>query len=140
MVCMADPVTLALAVATAVVGKVSETLTEKGQEAAAEIVKKIRERLKSRPKEVAMLDAAVTGKAEAPALARVLDHEFAADPGFRPEIEALWRQADMVNAPVTNVTNATNVFTGTAEKVIQIGGDVDHLTINKMATVQLAPA
>ena len=41
---MTDPVTLALAVATAVVGKVAETLTEKGQEAVAEIVRKIRER------------------------------------------------------------------------------------------------
>ena len=127
---MTDPVTVALAVATAVAGKVAETLTEKGQEAVAEIVKKIRERLKSRPGEVAVLDAAVAQEAEAPALARVLDREFAADPGFRAEIEVLWRQADTVNAPVTNVTNATNVFTGTAEKVIQIDGDVGNLTIN----------
>jgi hypothetical protein len=125
---MAEPVTLAFAVATAVVGKVAETLTDKGQEAVAQIVKKIRERLKSQPKEVAVLDAAVAGQAEAPALAGVLDREFAADPGFRAEIETLWRQAGTVNA--TNVTSATNVFTGTAGKVIQIGGDVDGLTIN----------
>ena len=130
MVCMADPVTLALAVAMAVVGKVTETLTEKGQQAIAEIVMKIRERLQSRPKEVAVLDAAVAGQAEAPALARVLDREFAADPGFRAEMEALWRQAGTLNAPATNVTSAANVFTGMAEKVIQIGGDVDDLTIN----------
>jgi hypothetical protein len=127
---MAEPVTLAFAVATAVVGKVAETLTDKGQEAVAQIVKKIRERLKSQPKEVAVLDAAVAGRAEAPALAGVLDREFAADPGFRAEIETLWRQAGTVNAPATNVTSATNVFTGTADKVIQIGGDVDGLTIN----------
>jgi len=125
---MAEPVTLAFAVATAVVGKVAETLTDKGQEAVAQIVKKIRERLKSQPKEAAVLDAAVAGKAEAPVLAGVLDREFAADPGFRAEIETLWRQAGTVNA--TNVTSATNVFTGTAGKVIQIGGDVDGLTIN----------
>jgi hypothetical protein len=125
---MAEPVTLAFAVATAVVGKVAETLTDKGQEAVAQIVKKIRDRLKSQPKEVAVLDAAVAGQAEAPALAGVLDREFAADPGFRAEIETLWRQAGTVNA--TNVTSATNVFTGTAGKVIQIGGDVDGLTIN----------
>jgi len=114
----------------AVVGKVTETLTEKGQQAIAEIVMKIRERLQSRPKEVAVLDAAVAGQAEAPALARVLDREFAADPGFRAEMEALWRQAGTLNAPATNVTSAANVFTGMAEKVIQIGGDVDDLTIN----------
>jgi hypothetical protein len=125
---MAEPVTLAFAVATAVVGKVAETLTDKGQEAVAQIVKKIRDRLKSQPKEVAVLDATVAGQAEAPALAGVLDREFAADPGFRAEIETLWRQAGTVNA--TNVTSATNVFTGTAGKVIQIGGDVDGLTIN----------
>ncbi len=130
MACMGDPVTLALAVATAVVAKVAESLTEKGQDAVAEIVRKIRERLKSRPKEVAVLDAAVAGKAGAPALARVLDREFAADPGFRAEIEALWRLAGTVNAPVTDVTSAANVFTGTAEKVIQIGGNVDELTVN----------
>jgi hypothetical protein len=125
---MAEPVTLAFAVATAVVGKVAETLTDKGQEAVAQIVKKIRDRLKSQPKEVAVLDATVAGQAEAPALAGVLDREFAADPVFRAEIETLWRQAGTVNA--TNVTSATNVFTGTAGKVIQIGGDVDGLTIN----------
>jgi hypothetical protein len=127
---MAEPVTLALAVATAVAGKVAATLTEKGQQAVAEIVKKIRERLRSRPKDAAVLDAAVAGQTEAPALARVLDREFAADLGFRAEIEALWRQAGTVNATVTNAANATNVFTGTAEKVVQIGGDVDDLTIN----------
>jgi hypothetical protein len=112
------------------VGKVAETLTDKGQDAVAQLVKKIRERLKSQPKEVAVLDAAVAGQAEAPALAGVLDREFAADPGFRAEIETLWRQAVTVNGPATNVTSATNVFTGTAGKVIQIGGDVDGLTIN----------
>jgi hypothetical protein len=127
---MAEPVTLALAVATAVAGKLAETLTDKGQQAVAEIVKKIRERLRSRPKEVAVLDAAVAGQAEAPALAGVLDREFAADLGFRAEIEALWRQAGTVNATATNAANATNVFTGKAEKVVQIGGDVDDLTIN----------
>jgi hypothetical protein len=127
---MAEPVTLAFAVATAVVGKVAETLTDKGQDAVAQLVKKIRERLKSQPKEVAVLDAAVAGQAGAPALAGVLDREFAADPGFRAEIETLWRQAVTVNGPATNVTSATNVFTGTAGKVIQIGGDVDGLTIN----------
>lgn len=130
VICMADPVTLALAVAAAVVGKVAETLTEKGQEAVAEMARKIRERLKPRPEDAAVLDLAVAGTAEAPALARVLDREFAADPEFRAEIEALWRQAGTVNGPAANVTNATNVFTGTAEKVIQIGGDVGDLTID----------
>jgi hypothetical protein len=125
---MAEPVTLGLAVAAAIAGKVAETLTEKGQAALAQIVRKVRERLKSRPKEVAVLDAAVAGQGEAPALGRLLDREFAADQGFRAEIEALWRRAGTVNAP--NVTDSTNVFTGTAEKVVQIGGDVDSLTIN----------
>jgi hypothetical protein len=127
---MAEPVTLAVAVAAAVAGKVAETLTQKGQQAVAEIVKKIRERLRSRPKQVAVLEAAIAGQAAAPALAEVLDREFAADLGFRAEIEALWRQAGTVNATTTNASNATNVFTGKAGKVVQIGGDVDDLTIN----------
>jgi hypothetical protein len=133
---MADPVTLAMAVATAVVGKVAETLTEKGQEAVAEIVGKIRERLRSRPEGAGVLEAAVADDAQAPVLARVLDREFAADPGFRAEIGALWRQVGAAQPSATNVgtttnaANATNVFTGTAEKVIQIGGDVRDLTIN----------
>jgi membrane-bound lytic murein transglycosylase B len=141
---MTDPVTLALAVATAVTVKVAETLTDKGQESLAEIVRKIRARLKSRPAEVAVLDAAVAddnvadpalanpaaaNEATPPeatrALARVLDREFSADPAFRAQIEALLRRAEAPRAG-----GVTNVFTGKADKVVQIGGDVGDLTIN----------
>jgi hypothetical protein len=57
-----------------------------------------RARLTSRPGEAAALDTAaldiaVADEAEAPALARVLDREFAADPAFRAEIKALLRGA-----------------------------------------------
>jgi hypothetical protein len=55
----------------------------------------------------------------------VLDREFAADPAFRAQIEALLRQAGAPNAG-----SVTNIFTGKADKVVQIGGDAGDLTIS----------
>jgi hypothetical protein len=59
-------------------------------------------------------------------LARILDREFAADPSFRDEIRALWGQA----ASVTANYGVSNVFTGTADKVTQLGDVGGDLTIS----------
>jgi hypothetical protein len=118
---MADPVTLAIA--TSVAGKAAEGLTDQARHALTAIAAKIRDRLRSRPDDVAVLDAATTDPAMARPLAGVLDREFTADPGFREEIEALWRQATQVNT-------VTNVNYGTAHTLIQ-ARDLGNLTINQ---------
>jgi hypothetical protein len=117
---MADPVTLAIA--TSVAGKAAEALTEQARQAIAAIAGKIRDRLRSRPGDVAVLDAAAADASVAASLASVLDREFTADPRFREEIEALWRQATQVNTVM-------NVNYGTAQTLIQ-ARDLGNLTIN----------
>lgn len=117
---MADPVTLAIA--SSVAGRAAQALTEQGQQIIAVIIGKIREKLISRPGDVAVLDAAANDASVAESLAGVLHAEFTADPRFREEIEALWGQATQVNA-------VTNVVSGTARNVIQ-ARDVGSLTIN----------
>ena len=96
-----------MTIATNVATKIADTLTDQAQQAVAAIVRKIREKFRSRPGgsgEVATLDAAIT-TSEGPAaeaLARVLEQLFAADPWFREEIRALWDSAG-VDDGVTNV-------------------------------------
>ena len=125
---MAD--TLTLAIATAVASKSAEKMTEQAQQAIADIVQRIREKLATRHQtraEVAILESAIDddGSATEP-LARILDREFTADPSFRDEIRALWGQAASVNANY----GVLNVFTGTADKVTQLGNVGGDLTIN----------
>jgi hypothetical protein len=120
---MADPVTLAIA--SSVAGRTAQALTEQGQQIIAVIIGKIREKLISRQGDVAVLDAAANDASVAESLAGVLGAEFTADPRFREEIEALWRQATQVKA----VNAVTNVVSGTARNVIQ-ARDVGSLTIN----------
>jgi hypothetical protein len=118
---MADPVTLAIA--TSIAGKAAATLTEQGQQVIVTIIGKIRDRLRSRPADVAVLDAATVDASSVRSLAGVLEGEFTADPYFREEIEALWRQATQVNT-------VTNVNSGTAHTLIQ-ARDLGSLTINQ---------
>lgn len=117
---MADPVTLAIA--TSIAGKAAEALTDQARQALATIVGKIRDRLRSRPDDLAVLDAATADSAMAEALAGVLDREFTADPRFREVIESLWRQATQVNT-------VANINHGTAETLVQ-ARDIGNLTIN----------
>jgi hypothetical protein len=117
---MADPVTLA--VAAGIAGKATEALAGRGEHTIATITRKVRDRFRSRPGDSAVLDAALADSAATVALASVLDREFARDPKFRQEIEALWQQA----APVPTVTN---VNYGTPGTLIQ-AGHIGDLTIN----------
>jgi hypothetical protein len=119
---MPDPLTLA--VASAVAGKAAEAMTEQARQAVSAIVGKIRAKLGHHPADLAVVDEAALGEREPEALAEVLEREFAADPGFRDEINALWLQA----APAATDDAVSNVFYGKAEKVIQlrdVHGDIN---------------
>ncbi len=104
---MVDP--LAMTIATNVATRIADTLTDQAQQAVAAIVRRIREKLRSRTGEsgaVAVLDTAmVTGDASAvEALARALEQLFAADLRFRDEIQALWDSAGQAAAWPTSST------------------------------------
>jgi hypothetical protein len=123
---MVDP--FAVTIAANVGTKIADTLTDQAQQAIAAIVRKIREKFRSRPGasgEVATLDAAITtsGAPAADALARALEQLFAADPQFREEIRALWDSAGTDDS-------VTNVFYGKADKVIMMRDVNGDLTIN----------
>lgn len=123
---MADP--LAMTIAANVATKIADTLTGQAQQAIAAIVRKIREKLRSRPGEAddaITLDTALAGSGTpaTDALARVLEQLFTADPRFREEIRALWNSAH----PDEGVTN---VFHGKANKVIMMRDVNGDLTIN----------
>jgi hypothetical protein len=123
---MVDP--LAMTIATNVATKIADTLTDQAQQALATIVRRVREKLRSRPDqlaEVATLDSAVAvGDASAvEALVRTLEQLFAADAEFRDEIQALWDSA-------RSDDNVTNIFHGKAEKVIMMRDVNGDLTIS----------
>jgi DNA helicase IV len=123
---MADP--FAVTIATSVAAKIADNLTEGARQAVVAIVRKIRDKVRSRssePAEAATLDAAITSGDEpaAAALARLLEALFAADRRFREEIYALWDSG----RPDDSVTN---VFQGQADKVIMMRDVHGDLTIN----------
>jgi hypothetical protein len=121
-----DP--FAMTIATNVATKITDTLTDQAQQAVTAIIRRIREKFRSRPDEsgeVAALDAAIT-TSDAPAveaLARVLEQLFALDTRFREEIRVLWDSAGVADS-------VTNVFYGRADKVIMMRDVNGDLTIN----------
>jgi DNA helicase IV len=120
---MVDP--LAMTIAANVATKVADTLTDQAQQVLAAIVRRLREKLRSRPLEVAALEATIATN-DAPAvaeLARQLDQLFAADLRFRDEIQALWDSAHADQS-------TTNIFHGKADKVIMMHDVNGDLTIN----------
>jgi actin-like ATPase involved in cell morphogenesis len=123
---MVDP--LAMTIATNVATRIADTLTDQAQQAVAAIIRRIREKLRSRPGEsgeVATLDATIaTGDASAvEALARTLEQLFAADVRFRDEIQTLWDSA-------RSDDSVANIFHGKADKVIMMRDVNGDLTIN----------
>jgi predicted short-subunit dehydrogenase-like oxidoreductase (DUF2520 family) len=123
---MVDP--FAMTIATNVATKITDTLTDQVQQAVAAIIRRIREKLRSRPDqlgEVATLDATVAaGDASAvEALTRTLEQLFTADPDFRDEIHALWDSA-------RSDDSVTNIFHVKAEKVIMMRDVNGDLTIS----------
>jgi len=117
-----------MTIATNVASKIADTLTDQAQRAVAAIVRRIREKLRSRPGEageVATLDAAiVTSDALAvEALAQTLEQLFVADLRFRDKIQALWDSAHSDDS-------VSNIFHGKADRVIMMRDVNGDLTIN----------
>jgi hypothetical protein len=109
---MTDPVTLAIA--TAVVGKTAESLTDQAKDCLTALAARIREKFRDQPEK------------GAPELATALELACAQDPEFGAQIRALWDQIRAAGA----CDNVVNVFSGRADKVVQlrdVHGDV-HLT------------
>jgi hypothetical protein len=121
---MVDP--FAMTIATNAATKIADTLTDQAQQAIAAIIQRIRAKVRAQPddsRDLATLDAAIT-TSDTPAaeeLARMLERLFAADPGLREEIQALWAAAD---------GGTTNIFSGKADKVIMMRDVKGDLTIN----------
>lgn len=120
---MADPFTLAIAtaVASGISGKAAEAMTGPAREAVAAIIAKLRAKLGARHADLAIV---ADGSPDPVVLAGVLEREFVADPSFRDEVKSLWLQA----APAATDDAVSNVFSGQADKVIQmrdVQGDIN---------------
>ena len=116
---MADPVTMAIA--TAVVGKAAESLTDQARESLAALVRRIREKFRDRPAAQSALDAAQDDPdsgALAGELARALEEASAEDPDFGEEIRSLWSQVRTTAAAGDH--GVVNVFHGRADKIVQL--------------------
>lgn len=124
---MPDPMTVAIA--TAVAGKVAETLTDQVKPALAQLTRRIRAKFSHQPDALAVLDAAGT-EPSPPALvtqlAALLDQAAHDDPTFGADLRNLWQRVQIEISHTTGDTS--NVFTGSATKVVQlrdVSGDLN---------------
>jgi hypothetical protein len=121
---MMDPMTVAIAAALA--GKAVEKAGEPAKEALAAIARKIRDRFRGRPRDEAAL-AAVAEQPDSAERLAVLDamlrQAIAEDPQFGAELRELCARTGVEGEVV-------NIFTGTAEKSIQLRDVHGDLTIN----------
>lgn len=115
-----------VAIASAAAGKAAESLTEQGKQAVAAIVRRIREKFRGRPSELAVLNEATNNHARIDELAVLLDETSAQDPEFGSHTRALWNHAGLI---VTD-GGVVNQFHGEANKVIQLRDVHGDLTIN----------
>jgi hypothetical protein len=126
---MPDPVIMAIA--TAVAGKVTESLTDQARQALAQITQRIHAKFRHQPDDLAVLDtptADPTSPGRITQIVALLEQATHDDPAFGNDIRSLWRQ---VQIEVTNTnSNTTNIFNGQANKVIQIRDIQGGLTIN----------
>jgi hypothetical protein len=107
---MADPITVAIA--TAIAGKTTESLTDQAREGLAALVRRIREKFRDRPAACAALAAAEDDPDTAAGLAHALDEASAEDPEFGRQIRALWTRI--------GDDGVVNIFHGRADQVIQL--------------------
>lgn len=126
---MPDPVIMAIA--TAVAGKVAESFTDQARQALAQLNRRIRAKFRHRPEDLAVLDAA-TAERSSPALVAQLSSRLEQasreDPGFGDDLRALWQRVQIEISAVSDTS--TNVFTGSADKVVQARDIQGGLTIN----------
>jgi hypothetical protein len=126
---MPDPVIMAIA--TAVAGKVAESVTDQAKQALAQISERIRAKFRNRPDDLVILDAAQANPGSPERItqmARLLDQAALSDPAFGNDIRALWNQV-RIEITTTN-SNTTNIFHGQADKVVQINDVHGDLTIS----------
>jgi hypothetical protein len=128
-VAMPDPVTLAIA--SAVAGKVAESLTDQARQALTELRARIRRKFLHRPEDLAILEAAQADPSSSGRIAQVaslIERTALDDPAFGNDIRSLWNQVQIE----INTTNSaiTNVFHGQADKVVQTRDVHGDLTIN----------
>jgi uncharacterized protein (TIGR02996 family) len=128
---MTDPamLTIAAAAAAAMAGKSAESLSEAAKRAMGALVTKIRQRLRDRPDDEAVLDTVAAdpdSETSRLALADALDRLAAGDPAFREELIELSGKAGIqlsgspVQAHTANIVNA-----GSVGKVISAGRDIN---------------
>ena len=108
---MSDPLTLAIAAAIA--GKATEGMTEQARQAVSAVVARLRAKLRRHPADLAVVAAE---SPEPETVARILDREFTADPGFRDEIRTLWATV----SPTATGDAVVNSVSGQAGKVVQL--------------------
>jgi hypothetical protein len=110
-----DPITTAIA--TAVAGSATQSLTAQASHILAEIANRLRRKFRERQNDLAAPVAAQDAPASRDQVARLAEslHQFSVDdPAFGEEIMALWRQY------LVAVGNVSNNFQGQAEKVVQL--------------------
>ncbi|GAA1790792.1 hypothetical protein GCM10009735_23020 [Actinomadura chokoriensis] len=110
---------MTVAIATAMAGKAVEVAGEPVRAAVAELCRRVRERFRGRPGEEAALARAAAEHPERPevlegVVRRLLDE----DPAFRAELETIWQQARTDASAADD--GVVNVFTGRAERVVQL--------------------
>ncbi|TYK49479.1 hypothetical protein [Actinomadura decatromicini] len=143
---MADPFTLA--VATAAAGRAVELTGEPVRDGVAALCRKVRERFRGRPAEEEVLEGAIAsgGDDGLARLAEALRRTMADDTGFADDLTVALRNAMSEDAEfrlevenhlsqarvetTANDDGVTNVFTGKAEKVVQVRDVHGGITIN----------
>ena len=121
---MADPLTIAIA--TAVAGKATESLTDQARQAVAVIARRIRQKFHGRPEKLATLEAARDGHTKISELAMLLEEACRQDPQFGIQIRSLWNQTGLSMTE----EGVVNIFHGQADKVIQLRDVHGDLNIN----------
>jgi hypothetical protein len=101
---------------TAVASKTAESLTDQARECLIALVQRIREKFRDQPAARAALDGARDDQGSED-LVRALELACAQDPEFDAQIRALWSQ---VRAATTGDHATVNVFSGRADKVVQL--------------------
>jgi hypothetical protein len=115
---MPDPITTAIA--TAIASQTAQTLTSQATHTLAEIARRIKDKFRERPADLAILSSAQDDPASPERislLARALHQAALDDPDFGEEILALWTQP---TAAAVTGDASVNAFHGRADKVIQI--------------------
>ena len=127
---MPDPIIVEIA--SAVASQTAQTLSAQATGALAEIIKRIANKFRDRPADLAVLNNAQGAQASAAVLSQLVDALRRAaldDPGFGREITALWTQTPAETNTAT-ADGVVNTFHGHAARIIQMRDVHGDLTVN----------